>query len=102
MAGALDDAVRRLFGNRMSVSYSTSKEAGGIPAGQNWFTWIFNQVQNSSLAIVLLTPASVRKPWVLCEAGAVVDAAITNGKDDSRKVRPLVFQLDDSSVPFPF
>ena len=102
IAKALDDAVRGLFGERMNVTYSSSKEEGGIPPGQNWITWITEQVRNSSVALVLLTPASIQKPWVLWEAGAVAGSALADANADLRKVRPLLFQLEDSDVPAPF
>ena len=102
IAKALEEAVRALFGDRMSVAYSTSKEDGGIPPGQNWITWITEQVRNSTVALVLLTPASIQRPWVLWEAGAVAGSALADANADPRKVRPLVFLLDDSSVPAPF
>ena len=65
LAKAIDNADKSLFGGRVEISYSTKKEEGGIRTGQNWTTWIYNQVKEASVAIVLLTPASIQKPWVL-------------------------------------
>jgi len=52
----------------VTVHYSTNKEMqGGINPGEDWFTWIVDRVRESTVALVLLTPASIQKPWILWE-----------------------------------
>src|ERR1700733_4876211 len=70
IAKALDD-VKGLFADRVTMAYLSSKEGNGIPAGQNWIRWITEQVHNSSVALALLRPASIHKPWVLWGKGTV-------------------------------
>jgi tetratricopeptide (TPR) repeat protein len=102
IALGLRDALRMLLGDSLKVSFSTNKELeGGIRHGQDWFEWIVEQVQKCDFALILITPASVQKPWILWEAGAVHGAAIASGKGDLRKVRPLVYQLDSAQLPSP-
>lgn len=102
IAEALRTALDDLLGELVEVHFSTSKEAaGGIRHGQDWFQWIVEEVQHCDFALILLTPASVQKPWILWEAGAVHGAAIASGQGDLRKVRPLVFQLDSAQLPSP-
>jgi hypothetical protein len=99
IADALRDAVRELFGDSITVHYSTNKEReGGIAPGQEWFRWIVEHVKEANVALVLLTPASIQKPWILWEAGAVAGSALASdtaklNEATRPKVRPLVYQL---------
>ena len=79
------------------MHFSTSKQVGSGPDhGDNWMTWIAEfQVKQCDFALVLLTPASIQKPWIVWETGAVHGAAMMLGEGGRRKVRPLVFQVTD-------
>jgi hypothetical protein len=103
IANALSAAVEGVFGDLLTTSYSTKKELdGGIKPGEEWFRWIVERVRSADIAVILLTPASTQKPWVLWEAGAVYGAGIASAETSARKVRPLVFKLSGSQVPSPF
>lgn len=103
IADAIRDAVRTLFGDAVAVSYSTNKELeGGIKPGDDWFHWIGRQVQEARAALILLTPASVQKPWVLWEAGAVAGAALANDDPEHRILRPISYRLRKDDIPTPF
>src|SRR5262245_40780559 len=72
----LVDALRTVicdsFTEPVEVSYSSaSVSMGGISAGQEWLEWIRAQVQDSLMAIVVVTPLSKLRPWLMWEAGAV-------------------------------
>lgn len=102
IANALSDAIGGVFGDLLTTSYSTKQENdGGIKPGEEWFRWIVERVQAANIAVILLTPSSTQKPWVLWEAGAVYGAGIASGDANARKVRPLVFKLSGSQVPSP-
>jgi tetratricopeptide (TPR) repeat protein len=110
IAFALSDAIGSIFENLVVTSYSTKRELeGGIKPGEDWFRWIVDRVRHADIAVILLTPASVQKPWVLWEAGAVFGAGIPCPEVDQskarpleRKVRPMIFKLTGSQVPSPF
>src|SRR5262249_16371376 len=99
VARLIDD----LFGkDRVKVSFSSKKELdGGISPGDQWFRWIVDQVRDAEVAFILLTPASIQKPWVLWEAGAVAGAAFA-GSDKERRVVPITFGITSADVPTPF
>jgi tetratricopeptide (TPR) repeat protein len=102
---ALRDLVTAVFDDQVVVNFSTNKELeGGISSGQDWYRWIIEQVRDCHVALILLTPASVQKPWILWEGGAVYGAAeaMRSSNRDINKVRPLVFQLAPSEIPSPF
>ncbi|WUO58435.1 TIR domain-containing protein [Streptomyces sp. NBC_00280] len=103
VADAIRDAIFELFGSEsVTVTYSTSRElGGGVPIGEDWFRWIGEQVRGAAVTLVLLTPTSVQKPWVLWEAGAVYGAALTNEDSTLRRVRPLAFQIGMDDIPSP-
>ncbi|MBV9169533.1 MAG: toll/interleukin-1 receptor domain-containing protein, partial [Chloroflexi bacterium] len=103
LAGALSDAIGEIFAAQLKTTYSTNPDLeGGIKPGEEWFRWIVERVQHATIAVILITPASVQKPWVLWEAGAVYGAGIASSEQDARKVRPLLFKLSGSQVPSPF
>ncbi len=101
---ALHAMIKAVFGDHVVVSHSSSKELdGGIRSGEDWYQWIVKQVSECQVALVLLTPASAQKPWILWESGAVYGAAeaLRKGSDIAAKVRPLVYQLASDEVPSP-
>src|ERR1041385_260848 len=100
IADAFKDAVTELFGNYVTVSYSTNAEHGP-KLGARWLQWIEQQVKSSDFALILLTPAALQKPWILWEAGAVAGTTVSE-MEDKRKVRPLVFRVPPDQVPDPF
>lgn len=103
LVNAIDRLIKTIFGDRVVVSYSSSKEEGGIKTGQDWYRWIVQQVRECDVALVLLTPASVGKPWILWECGAVYGAAeaVREQNQEVDKVRALTFQLSPDEVPSP-
>ena len=102
IAEALRDTLKELFGDFLHIHFSTSKElAGGISSGEDWFQWIVDRVQQADFALILVTPSSVHKPWILWEAGAVAGAALASKKEGLRKVRPLVYQVATELIPSP-
>jgi tetratricopeptide (TPR) repeat protein len=102
IAMALRDAFRQLLGDSALVYFSTNKEVeGGISPGTDWFEWIITRVRECDFALILLTPTSVQKPWLLWEVGAVHGAAIASSKQNVRKVRPLLYQLSTAQLPSP-
>jgi len=112
LADALNAALRKLFAGRVDVRYSTSKEESGVAPGANWFEWIVNQVVACDVAYVLLTPASIQRPWIPWEAGAVYGAALSRATSsdapsgvaamDRGPVQPLLFHVDETELPDPF
>jgi tetratricopeptide (TPR) repeat protein len=103
IANALDEAIGDLFGQgTVEVVYSTKKGRGGIRAGEDWYAWIIRQVRESRVALVLFTPASIAKPWLYWEAGAVYGSALAEASPDLRRVRPLLYGLRRNDVPTTF
>ena len=108
VADALTALVQTLFGAHVGVSYSTKKELDGgrgIAPGEDWFRWIIDQVRDTDVAFILLTPASIQKPWVIWEAGAVAGAAfatpkqVEDGKDEHARVVPIMFGVHSTDLP---
>jgi hypothetical protein len=102
IADALSVAVDALFEKRVSVSYSTKRADGGIPAGTDWFRWIGEQVKRSPVTVVLITPNFIASPaWLLWETGAVFGTALTGENGQRPRVRPLGFRVDGGELPPP-
>jgi tetratricopeptide (TPR) repeat protein len=110
IANALGNAIKGILSDLVDPVYSTNADLeGGIKPGEDWFRWIVNNVIEADVAVILLTPSSVQKPWILWEAGAVYGASMASPKDDAskaqpleRRVRPLVFKLSVDQVPSTF
>ncbi len=99
---AIQDAIELLFGDAVTVSHSSRRDLdGSIRAGADWFGWITNEVRHAHVTLVVLTPASVQKPWILWETGAVFGAAVAADATDERRVRPLLFGIENADVPDP-
>lgn len=102
IADVLTSLLEGLFGKVVQVNYSSRKELdGGIEPGEDWFRWIVEQVRRADVALILLTPASIQKPWVIWEGGAVAGAASATQAGDAR-VWPLTFGLKSADIPTPF
>jgi TIR domain-containing protein len=102
IARGVEKAVREILGIEVPIHYSTSREIGAaIKHGEKWFDWLSDRVRNCDFALLLLTPVSVRKPWVLWETGALFGVATANGGEGRRKIRPLVYSIGESNIPSP-
>jgi len=102
LAEAIREAVGALFGDVVRVHFSPSKQLeGGIRHGEDWFHWILTRVKNCDIVLILITPSSVRKPWILWEAGAAYGVAMATTEGNHRKIRPVVYRLADDEIPSP-
>src|SRR5689334_23068785 len=105
LSDAIAQLMRDLFGERVGVFSSSNKSLeGSVGPGRDWFKWIIDQVRETDVAFVLLTPSSIQKPWVLWEAGAVAGVAFAgnDGDADHAHVIPISFGLNAPDVPTPF
>jgi hypothetical protein len=101
IAEALADLFRTLFDERIRVEHSSDQTTGGgIPPGAQWLPWITERIRAADKTYVLLTPASLRTPWVLWEAGAAAGVALATKK--SSPVVPIAFGIGDEDIPSPF
>jgi hypothetical protein len=107
VAGRLQSLLEQAAGNGLAISRSS--ERGTIKSGENWREWIDDKVLRCDVAIIMLTPGSLRGRWVLWEAGAVSgvqferlkDQQIGSGDPLARRVRVLRFRLRESDLgPF--
>jgi tetratricopeptide (TPR) repeat protein len=53
----------------INVRFSTS-EKHGPQGGETWRDWIYRQVVEARTALIVVTPHSLGKPWLMWEAGA--------------------------------
>lgn len=107
LAQRLQELIKQTSGNRLQIARSSEK--GAIKVGESWRDWIDEKVSTCDVAIILLTPASLRGRWVLWEAGAVAGIQLLGSKEtkpgenaaSSRRVRVLHFNFDKQDLgPF--
>jgi len=100
LVDALRALIRSTFVESVDVAYSSaSVSAGGISAGQDWLEWIREQVQDSAMTVVVVTPLSKTRPWLMWEAGAVTGVGLA--RRSTIPVVPLLFGLRADEVPSP-
>ncbi len=102
VAELLKGLFSSIFGEaNVKVEFSSDESPGeGISPGANWYNWILDQVKSCDMALLVITPSSVNKPWLLWEAGAVQGVALAENK--SNNLLPVVFGLSKSQIPSPF
>src|SRR3712207_1505893 len=100
---ALAAAVQTLVGmvlDEVDVDYSSDPSAGGgIEAGTNWLQWILDKIKSCDLAIVVLTPESLSRPWLMWESGAVNGIALA--LEQRRQIVPLLFRVNRENLAGP-
>ncbi len=100
LADALRALILSTFVEPVEVAYSSaSVSEGGISAGQDWLEWIRTQVQDSAMAIVVVTPLSKSRPWLMWEVGALSGVALA--RRTNLPIVPLLFGMRDNEVPDP-
>ncbi|MBV8837379.1 MAG: TIR domain-containing protein, partial [Alphaproteobacteria bacterium] len=103
IADAIRDLVKALFGESISVKYSSDKEGGGgVGSGAKWTDWIVEEILDATLTFVILTPASAQKPWVLWEAGAAAGVAAAARERAPVQIVPITYQVANNEMPDPF
>lgn len=93
MARELSQRLRSWTG----VSVHTPED---ISVGQAWSRRILDRIKKSDLMMVLLTPDSVRSPWILQEMGAAwgLDKKIAVVSTDAELASGLPFSLDKIQI----
>lgn len=93
VAEALVRFIRNVLG--ASTQVFISSDSWQIYAGEIWLERIRTELESSKVVILLLSPESVKRPWVNFEAGG---AWLTN-----KVIIPVCFGgLDISSLPKPY
>lgn len=95
LADALGELLRGCSQDRVGVEYFKRKD-GGTPQGAQWRSWILDQIKHSRKTIVLLTNASMVRPWVLYECGLAHGVALGRSPDlreDSAPLIPMSYDL---------
>lgn len=100
LVDALRELITAAFSSEVEILYSTATVAtGGIAAGQSWLHWIHQQIRESDLTIVLLTPLSRAQPWLMWEAGAVSGLGLS--RSTAIPLVPLLYGISQEDVPSP-
>ena len=100
LAAAIKTLIEGCFPGHIRATASSSEPAkGGVPMGRPWLEWIHEQVQTSRFTVVVLTPNSLEKPWLMWEAGAVSGVALAG--DQSSVLVPILYRISMEQVPSP-
>lgn len=95
LARVLAIVISRITLMQLEVWFSSDESAiGGIQPGRLWIEEIREQLKHSKAIIILVTPTSVNRPWILFEGG--FGAAIPDCD-----VIPLCIGMSTDKVPFP-
>lgn len=95
LARVVARVISRITLMQLEVWFSSDESAvGGIRPGRLWIEEIRSQLKQSKAIIILITPMSVNRPWILFEGG--FGAAIPDCD-----VIPLCVGMSTNDVPFP-
>jgi TIR domain len=75
------------------VGATTFRDDGDFRGGDDIPEEIFRQIRQSQEFLVLLTPASVNRPWVLLEVGAAC------GCDPPPRIVAVRYYVETDSIP---
>src|SRR5688572_8191023 len=70
--------------------------SASVSPGSDFLEWIRERARTSSHVFILLTPESLRLPWLTFEAG------VMTASGGQSRIFPIVFELEQSEVPTPF
>ena len=97
LAELFTDLINEMTSGLVDGFASTRPDA--IPSGRDWFDEIHAALDKSHLTVVLLTPNSSRRQWVLYEYGYARSRAVA---DKNRRVVPILIGMDHSKLEGPF
>ena len=96
IASILSRTISRVTLGQLTAWYSSDQSgSGGMRAGDLWMPTLLGQLRECDGAIALLTPRSIRQPWLYFESGFVAAR-------ESGDVIPVCVGIDSiNDVPFP-
>lgn len=98
-----DYAIAKSIGKLIETTFSNvtcfvSTREGDIPSGEKWFSDIHNHIEESQVAVAVMTPISVTRPWIIHEFGYSL------GRQSimvDRAVIPIAIGWDRKNLPSP-
>lgn len=70
IADTISTALSRITLKQIDAWFSSDEsQAGGISAGSDWYQVVKQKLDECDAVIVILTPRSIDKPWVIFESG---------------------------------
>jgi len=111
IATALKDAIYTLLSEDQSlikINYSSSAQSGP-QGGEEWRTWIEQQIIDAQTVLVILTPESVTRHWPIWEAAACRGVALLResqckGEDNAHiypKIIGITYGISNTECPDP-
>lgn len=88
-------ALKRMLDQSFTGAIDTFVSSSDLLPGEDWYSVIRARVQNANFVLVLLTPFSYQKSWVIFEAGAAVGRGLNpipicaKGLDIFKVIEPL-------------
>ena len=95
-ANVLKAEIDRVFANGVDVFVSSLP--GAIAAGRDWLASVEENLDTAAVAVVLVTPVSINRPWVWFEVGA----SWSKMREGKRRIFPLCApEIDLGDLPEP-
>lgn len=96
----LVDLIHKLIDEVFSEVFDIFNTSGKPPeAGRKWHDAIRDNLDKANVVLVILTPRSVKRDWVIFEAGA----AWLSAEKQEKKLIPCFYEIDEiPSVVAPF
>lgn len=95
IAAVLRELLERCSLGRVEVWFSSDRtEGGGMTVGSTWFSDLHTRLKSSQAVLCLVTPNSLRSPWMYYETGVIAGG-------DAKLVVPAAFGLTLDQLPMP-
>ena len=95
LANQLQAIIKRASLNQINVWHSSDRAGtGGLRPGDRWLSRIRERLADSNAVVALLTPNSLKRPWIYFESGF-------GAANADLEVIPVAVGIDVEDIPFP-
>jgi hypothetical protein len=100
----LKNLLEKVFADQVDILATSLENDSTVPFGLDWLSWITDNLSQSDVVLVVLTPDSKHRPWVWFEMGHIWQSIGFEKENSDEKIRliPVTFNLEKPDLEYPF